>query len=317
MGYLESEELIGHDALRGFLARSLKNKRHHAFLLAGAEHLGKDTVAKALVADELNRPVKDWAELAGHPDVRVLSREEGEKNISIAMVRDFISHFSTSSMWGGRKVGVISGAHDLSLEAANALLKTLEEPSGKALLVLTAHHLDRLPDTIKSRCQLVRFLAVPTAALKAGLVRRGLDAKVAEASAAFSAGRPGLAVLHAQDADLRQEYADRVESLIAMANQTVSGRLTAAGEITAKAEAPNLGATLDAWTAVLRDILSMKTGNVRYAADPAVLDRLRPYAARRNLREIIAAVRTVGISKRLLAENVNPRLVFENIALAL
>ena len=53
MAYLESEEMIGHSLQRGFLARSLKNTRHHAFLLVGPEHLGKDTVARALIAGEV------------------------------------------------------------------------------------------------------------------------------------------------------------------------------------------------------------------------------------------------------------------------
>jgi len=317
MGYLEQEDIIGHSASRAFLARSIASKRHHAYLLVGAAHLGKDTVARALIADELNRPVKDWSDLAAHPDVCVLSLEEGEKNISVVAVRAFINHFASSSMLGGRKIGVIRGAHDLSIGAANALLKTLEEPSGKALIVLIADSLERLPETIKSRCQLIRFLSVPGAAIKAGLMARGVTQAAAESAAAFAAGRPGLAVLHAEDSSLREKHASRARSFIELVSRPLASRLQSVGEITAKAEMPELEACLDAWLAALRDLLSAKTGNERYAADPETLGLLRLYGERRSLAELITALRKVLLGKRLLTENVNVRLIFENIALTL
>jgi DNA polymerase-3 subunit delta' len=317
MGYLEHEGLIGHSLQRDFLARSLKNKRHHAFLLAGPEHLGKDTVARALIADELKRPVISWQDLAGHPDVRVLSREEGEKNIGIEAVRGFIDHFSSSSLWGGRKIGIILGAQDLSLEASNALLKTLEEPAGKALLVLVAHSLDRLPETVRSRCQVVRFLTVPPVQMVQGLVRRGLDTKSAGIFAALSAGRPGLAVAYAEDATLAAARDEQVRAFIGLANSPISGRLSAVSEITAKAETSTLVAILDAWVSVLRDSLSIATGNERYATEQAALPALRAYASRRSLAEIVRSHRALAAGKRMLGENVNPRLVFEHIALSL
>ncbi len=317
MAYLESEELIGHSRQRDFLARSLKNGRHHAFLLVGPEHLGKDAVARALVADELRRPVASWQDLAGQPDVRVLSREEGEKNIGIEAIRGFIDHFSSSSFWGGRKIGVISGAHELSPEAANALLKTLEEPAGKALLVLTAHALDRLPETVKSRCQVVRFLTVPPALVAAGLIRRGLDPISAKVSAAFSAGRPGIAVQHAEDAALRAARAEQTLTFMALADRPIASRLAAVSDITAKVETSALGALLDVWVAVLRDALSVATGNERYATDQTALSSLRSFAARRTVAGIVRAHRSLAAGKRMLAENVNPRLIFEHIALSL
>lgn len=317
MAYLESEELIGHTQQRDFLARSLKNGRHHAFLLVGSEHLGKDTVARALIADELHRPVLAWNDLAGHPDVRVITREEGEKNIGIGAIRGFIDHFSSSSFWGGRKIGVILGAQDLSLEAANALLKTLEEPAGKALLVLVAHSFDRLPETVKSRCQVVRFLTVPPGEVAKGLARRGVGAEAAEISAAFSAGRPGLAVAHAEDAGLRATHGEQVRSFMELADRPVSGRLAAASEITAKAETSALISLMDVWTAVLRDALSVATGNERYATDRTALPALRSYASKRSLSAIVKAHRQLAAGKKMLGENVNPRLIFEHIALAL
>jgi DNA polymerase-3 subunit delta' len=274
-------------------------------------------VARALIADELQRPVLAWSDLAGHPDVRVLFREEGEKNIGIGAIRGFIDHFASSSFWGGRKIGVILGAQDLSLEAANALLKTLEEPAGKALLVLIAHSLDRLPETVKSRCQVVRFLTVPPNEVTQGLVRRGVDAKTADISAAFSAGRPGLAVAHAEDAGLRATHGEQVRSFMELADRPVSGRLAAASEITAKAETPALISLIDVWIAVLRDALSVATGNDRYATDQTALPALRSFASKRSISGIVKAHRQLAAGKKMLGENINPRLIFEHIALTI
>ncbi len=317
MGYLEREEIIGHAALRGFLARSLKNKRHHAFLLSGAEHLGKDTVARAVASEELGRPVRQWSDLASHPDVKILSREEGEKNIGIAALRDFIRHFSSSSLLGGRKLGFILGAHDLSAEAANALLKTLEEPSGKALIVLTAHGLDRLPETVKSRCQMARFLPVCQAEIESGLIRMGFDEKEAGAAAAFASGRPGLAISRLGDPAAREEHSRCVQSFMGMISAPLARRLSVAGELASKADHPELASILDAWIMALRDALSLKTGNARYAALRAEAGVLQGYAAGRTIAQLVAAIRTTVAGKRMLSENVNPRLVFEHIALTI
>lgn len=311
MGYLEQEELIGHAALRGFLARSLKNSRHHAYLLAGPAHLGKDAIARAAVAEELGRPVKEWADLAGHPDVRVIAREEGDKNISIDALRSFIGHFSRSALWGGRKVGVILGAHELSLAAANALLKTLEEPAGKALLVLTADSLDSLPETVRSRCQLCRFLPVPHADIKKGLLDRGLSEPSAEAATVFSAGRPGLAIIHAEDAAVRERHAADTAAFLAIASAPVSVRLTSAGGIVAKSENPELLGILDSWIGVLRSALGFKMTGIRAS------EAVSAYASKRSLNEIAAGARAAAAAKRLISENVNPRLVFENLVLTI
>jgi DNA polymerase III subunit delta' len=311
MGYLEDEDLIGHAALRGFLSRSIANKRHHAFLFAGPAHLGKDTVARAAVADELGRPVKDWQELESHPDVHVLAREEGDKNIGIAALRGFIGHFSRSSLWGGRKVGVICGAHELSIEAANALLKTLEEPSGGAILILIADALDRLPETVRSRCQLVRFLPVPADHIKDGLVRRGFAAEAAEDAAAFASGRPGLAMSHAADAATRDGHAKRAAAFAKIAASSISARIAEAGNIAAKAETAELTGVLDAWIGVVREALSAKISGRRASA------MADSYADGRSVEHIAQVARAAVKAKRMLSENVNPRLVFENLALTI
>lgn len=317
MGYLSEESIIGHTAPRNFFANLAKNRRHHAFLLAGPEHIGKDTVARAFVADLLGRPVKSWADLSGVPDFRFLACDEEKKNISVAEMRAFISHFVSSSFSGGPKIGVVSGAEDLSIEAANALLKTLEEPAGNAVMVLIAHRLDRLPETVKSRCQPVRFLPVANEDIVSGLRRRGATAEVAKLAASYAVGRPGLAVSYAEDPAAKKEGQKNAASLIEFLGKPLSRRIALVGEITAKSETKDLLKLLDAWTAVLRDTLSVATGNERYAAHLDSVASLRAYASTREPIQLVHSIRSVLSGKKMLNENVNSRLIFENIALSL
>jgi DNA polymerase III subunit delta' len=317
MGYLNEESIIGHTVPRNFFAKLAKNRRHHAFLLAGPEHSGKDTVARAFVADLLGRPVKNWTDLASVPDFRFLACDEEKKNIGVAEMRAFISHFASSSFSGGPKIGVISGAEDLSIEAANALLKTLEEPAGNAVMVLVAHRLDRLPETIKSRCQLTRFLPVANEEIVSGLRRRGVADEAAKYAAAYAVGRPGLAVSYAEDPVAKKNGQKNAASLIEFLGKPLSQRIALAGEIVAKAEVKDLSRLLDVWSVVLRDALSLATGNERYVAHLDSVASLRAYVATREPAQLVRSVRSVLGGKKMLGENVNSRLIFENIALSL
>ncbi|GAC1458070.1 MAG: hypothetical protein PVSMB6_16880 [Steroidobacteraceae bacterium] len=94
-----------------------------------------------------------------HPDLNWLSLEDESREIKIDQVRDLAADLALKSHAGGYKVGVITPADALNRFAANALLKTLEEPPGTTLLVLVATQPSRLPATVRSRCQRLRIRA--------------------------------------------------------------------------------------------------------------------------------------------------------------
>ena len=97
--------------------------------------------------------------LRQHPDLSWLSPQENSRQIRIEQVRDLSAELALTSHAGGYKVGIISPADALNRFAANALLKTLEEPAARTLLVLVATQPSRLPPTILSRCQRLRVRA--------------------------------------------------------------------------------------------------------------------------------------------------------------
>lgn len=96
-----------------------------------------------------------------HPDLRWLSPPEDKQAIGIEQIRELVGDLSLTSFAGGGKVAVIDPANAMTVNAANSLLKTLEEPPGDALLVLIADRVGRLPATVFSRCQRIEFAPPP------------------------------------------------------------------------------------------------------------------------------------------------------------
>ncbi|MER1948355.1 DNA polymerase III subunit delta' [Stutzerimonas stutzeri] len=135
----------------------------HAYLLHGPAGIGKRLLAEQLMALLLcQRPVEARAcgeckacqllAAQTHPDHYVLEPEEVDKAIRVDQVRDLVGFVTQTAQLGGRKVILLEPAEAMNLNAANALLKSLEEPSGDTVLLLISHQPSRLLPTIKSRC---------------------------------------------------------------------------------------------------------------------------------------------------------------------
>ena len=129
----------------------------HAVLLAGPPGVGKRAAARWIAASTLGLKT---AEVPGHPidilehaDLRWIVPPEDKQSIGIEQIRDLVHEMSLTSYEGGGKVAVIDPANAMTVNAANSLLKTLEEPPGDALLILIADRIGKLPATIFSRCQ--------------------------------------------------------------------------------------------------------------------------------------------------------------------
>lgn len=135
----------------------------HAYLLHGPAGIGKRALAERLMARLLcQRPEGLDAcgqcksclllKAGSHPDNYILEPEEADKAIKVDQVRELVSFVVQTAQLGGRKVVLIEPAESMNINAANALLKSLEEPSGDTVLLLVSHQTSRLLPTIKSRC---------------------------------------------------------------------------------------------------------------------------------------------------------------------
>jgi DNA polymerase-3 subunit delta' len=135
----------------------------HALLLEGPAGLGKGLFARRLAALVLGvDPDSVNGDLA-HPDLVTVSLLEKKKQIAVDQIRELCATLAMTSHSAGYKVAIVDPADRMNVNAANSLLKTLEEPTDDTLLILVRSRLDTLPATIASRCQRIRFGTPPEA----------------------------------------------------------------------------------------------------------------------------------------------------------
>lgn len=177
--------------------RARRTRLPHALLIESRQDWGADRVANALALDLMGLAAGKTASEVAHPDLRWLAPEGGV--IKIDAVRRAIDFLLQTPQLAGRKIAVIQDADKMNLNAANALLKTLEEPPAESFLALTTGNAGRLLATIRSRCQRVAIRPVPNEALLAWLLAEGVASETAGYLAVEYGGAPFAVLAAAQN----------------------------------------------------------------------------------------------------------------------
>lgn len=327
--------VVGHEPALARLKRSLeKGNLGHAYLISGLPHVGKMTLAltlaQALNCRSSDSPCGTCSQCLrimalSHPDVQVVTlgsgvsdEERSRSEIGIAQVRNDIQHWASLPPFeGGHRVFIIGEAELLSEEAANCMLKTLEEPQEKVVFMLLTSEPKRLPETVISRCQRLDLKPVALEKITASLVQRGLSSEKAGLISRISSGRPGWAFTAADDETVLDLRADRVEHLIDLIEGNLDSRFEYAGELSARftQKKAEVRETLEDWLGVWRDLLLIKAGLPGELTNMDYSNRLQPLSAGFNITQIRDAIGAISLVQKHLRRNVSPRLALEVLML--
>lgn len=338
-------ELADQPEARLLLAAAVSEGPAHAYLFHGPAGVGKRAAARAFAAALLDDERRVQA--GTHPDLFLL--EALGEMIRIDEVRALHRDLHMRPYEAERRVYVIADAHLLNEDAADALLKDLEEPPPYAVIVLVADELGPLPPTIRSRCQLVPFRRIPERVIRAMLAERapGLSEAEAKALARVSGGRLDRAerLLDPQARDRREEllrvarapYAEpELDPADAAATVLEAARVAGAAardraenefegiELTAReseqrlrrvqrgAEREELLASLEELASWYRDLVVVAAGAERAVVHADRIDTLREDATRGRAVDAESAAELAREAWRTLEEfNLNPGLALE------
>lgn len=336
--------MIGHAWAVRALAQSIARERvAHAYLFTGPHAIGKTTLARKL-AQALQclgeqRPCGQCSACQKiardrHPDAQIIegvpprydfdkdppppprANEWERRTLRIKQIRDIEHQLSRAPFEGRWKIIILRRFEEAEEEAANAFLKTLEEPPRHARLILTARDASLLPPTIVSRCQVLALRPLAPAQIEQALLEREQVApEHARLLARLAAGRLGWAVrASAQRAPLDARAA-ALAHLAAALREGRAERLARAETLAKQSE--QLPQVLETWLGWWRDLLWLQNGDDSRITNVDRQDALREYAQCFTMEQAQRTLQALRATARAVTQNVNARLALEVLLLNL
>lgn len=319
--------IVGHEwATRLLQDAVLRKETSHAILITGPESVGKMTLArelsKALLckAEPGQRPCGQCISCrkmasGNHPDFVLAEPEEGKLRLTIDKIRSVERFLSLTPVESEYKVALISTFEQATLNAANALLKTLEEPPAYGRLILLATDPDLLLPTIVSRSQQINLRPVAADKIAAALVEKwGMHPDKAAQLARISGGRVGWAMRAATDPQVHETLDNALSMLFDAMQQDLVGRFETAS--TLARDADNLPEILEIWLTCWRDVMLLHTGNAEAITHTEKKTVLLEIAKESDLHQTAQVIKFVEEALTSLQKNANTQLIVENVLLA-
>jgi len=325
--------IVGHEHAINTLRRALVAQRvRHAYLFTGPEHIGKALLAQRFAqtllciggGDAHHAPQNPCniclscrkVMHGNHPDVHYISRPPEKQFILIEQVRALQADAARKTLEGRRNIFIIQGMHEMNVQAANCLLKTLEEPEPDVVLLLTAPDPGSLLPTIPSRVQQVPMQLLTTKQIKFALEDRWrVEPDEASLIAALAAGRMGWAVQAVEDEDMLAERQAQLETLAKLSTAGKVQRFDVAQRLSA--ESDKLHGILELWLLWWRDMVLAANNCLDLIVNIDMQGIIQNQAAKVGAAESQRMVRAILGTMEALDQNVNARVALEVLMLDL
>ena len=329
-------QVIGQSRAVSLLQRSLeKGVLTHAYLFIGPPHVGKMTLAlnlaQALNCEASQPPCGECVSChkiaqGKHADVQIIdlinASENGEaKNrteIGIEQIRQLQHSASLPPFEGRNKVFIIDGAEMLSIEAANCLLKTLEEPVARVVFMLLVTDTALLPETVISRCQRLELKPMSVDKVEAALADyRDIEPQKARLLSRLCHGCIGWAITAARNDELLNQYRERRNSIIDIINTGYNERFDYAARLASQFSQRReyTRQILNLWIDLWRDLLLIKTGFTKAITNIDIEEIMKELAGKYSLDDIRHFISSIQAARKQLWQNASPRLVLEVLML--
>jgi DNA polymerase-3 subunit delta' len=322
-------QLTGHSRATTLLQQSLRNGQlSHAYLFVGPARVGKFTLAlnlaQAVNCDSENRPCQECTSCrriatSKHSDIHIVDLISVEKKeIGIRQIAEMQTAAHLPPFEGKYKVFIFDRAEMLSHEAANSLLKTLEEPPPNTLIILLTTKESALLPTITSRCQRVELRPLPLGTVRDVLAKdHQITHDKADLLARLSRGCLGWAIMALRDESLLSDREQRLADFARLCAAGTGDRLAYAADLAGlfSKGRDKVSDVISAWLQWWRDLLLIKCGNSQWIINVDQEAMLSRQAERVTPESIAAFMRDIRTAGEQLEQNANPRLALEVLML--